>query len=128
MEHFRLSRGVTIQEIEKQEIAKSAGAEGGAVRCEAVKRAIARFYRDLEMSLEEPEDGTNLPAGKIYLEFCHMDAEQYQISVENGSEILIRAGKSWGLSMGFYLSASAILGSIRSGFGMTRSSRSGGRF
>ena len=99
MEQFSINRDVTIEGPAGQELAGY-----GRVRQEAVKRAIARFYRDLEMalegslkeSLEKQGDGTARTAGKIYLEYCGMDAEQYKIQVENEEAIVIQAGDELG--------------------------------
>ena len=115
MEQFSLNRRVTIEGLEKQ-----AEAEGRGVRYEAVERAIARFYRDMEMTLDEPLEklsdeslekpldepleeplkkpgkGVDRTARKIYLEYCDMDAEQYKIRIEDEATIVIQAGDELG--------------------------------
>lgn len=110
MRQFSLNRNVMIQEAAKQERVKPAGAEGRVVCCEAVKRAVARFHRDLEMVLDEPETGIRMPAGKIYLKFCEMDVEQYNIRIENESEIIIRAGDELGFVYALLLISEHYLG------------------
>ena len=107
MEEFNLNRGVSIEGLAKQ-----AAAEGRGVRYEAVKRAIARFYRDMEMTLKEllekpsdeplgeplkkPGEGSGRTAGKIYLEYCDMNAEQYRVQIKNEAAIVIQAGDELG--------------------------------
>lgn len=91
MEQFSLNRGVRIQDM----AGWTAAGEGACH--EAVKRAVARFYRDMEMTLEETGGGTGKNGGTIYLEHSPMDAEQYQIHVKNRSEVVIRSGDELGL-------------------------------
>ena len=61
-------------------------------KSEPVKRAVERFYRDINMTLEQVEE----EKGIICLQQHQLKAEQYAIKVKSQTEIVIEAGDDLG--------------------------------
>lgn len=72
---------------------ESSEIENNIVRAEPIRRAVARFYRDMKMVLTEKEAPA---AGSIILKYADVDAENYVVEIEQ-NEIVVQAGDELGI-------------------------------